>query len=157
MDQTDHYICSLCGQASSTPEHWFLILQGSGPDKLTVLKWNSNLAAAEGIQVACCAAHVRELVVHWMATGNVDHPFARSVARQGPQRRWTDHEAPWREIDLRDGILLGDLTMDRESVRRVLSHNPSALRAVLDSLQSALENDIQQNLATAPCSSSLVI
>jgi hypothetical protein len=156
MDQANDHECAVCGEVSSTLEHWFLALQ-TRADKLTIMKWNSRLARADGMQLACCAAHVRELVVHWMATGSIDHPFARAESWEGPRRRWTDHRAPWHEIDLHDAVLLGELTVDREGVRRVLNHNPDALRSLLDSLQGTLHAELQHNVTAARCRSALVI
>lgn len=157
MEQTNYHVCSVCGEISSTPEHWFLALQYPPSDKLIVMKWHRRLASAEGMQSVCCAAHVRELVVHWMAIGRIDHPFARPSSWKGPRRRWTDQTWHWQEVDLQDAVLLNELTVDRESLRRVLSHNPHALRSLLDSLQASLDEEFQHNVAAAQCRSALVV
>jgi len=157
LNQTNYHVCSVCGEVSSAPELWFLALQSRGTDKLSIMKWNLRLAKAEGMQLACCAAHVRELVVHWMATGSIAHPFARPSSWDGPRRRRTDHRPLWQEVDLQDAVLLGELTVDRGSLRRVLNHHPDALRSLLDSLQGALCTQPQHDLAVAPCGSAMVI
>ncbi len=157
MDRTHYHACSVCGEISATPEHWFLAFQGAAIDKLTIIKWNNRLASAAGMQPACCVAHVRELVVHWMATGSIDHPFARPDSWDGPCRRWNDHRSPWHDIDLRDAVLLSELTADHEGLRRVLNHNPDALRSLLDSLQGTLHAELRNDVAAAECRSALVI
>ncbi len=120
MIETGSYACAICGEANSEPTQWFLVTENYWEDKLKVLEWSYPLARQHGIHLACSAAHVQELVVHWMATGS---------PRFGP-------------VSGTHGVrTLGELTVHRESLRRVLSENPESLKSILDVLHGALQPD----------------
>src|ERR1700688_3096372 len=72
-------LCVICRQERSANQPRFLIAENTWEDKLTIMQWNDRLAARPGIQPACSIEHVEELVLHWMITGRLDYPFARSA------------------------------------------------------------------------------
>ena len=76
-------LCAICGEERSGNETRFLIAENRWEDKLTVLQWNEQIAARYGIQVACSVSHAEELVIHWMTTGSLDYPFARTALGAG--------------------------------------------------------------------------
>ncbi|HUJ95432.1 MAG TPA: hypothetical protein VLW84_09230 [Terriglobales bacterium] len=138
MDDRMGKACSICGEQKSGDETWFLVVENRWEDKLTVLQWNEQLAGCEGFSPACSPDHVEELVVHWMTTGSLDYPFARTSLGAKAHRGSPSSVAP----DLR-GMSpprqLGELLIHRESVERVLNERPESLRGVLEALACALQ------------------
>ncbi|HVO80999.1 MAG TPA: hypothetical protein VMT28_09720 [Terriglobales bacterium] len=143
MDARELCLCAICGEEKSAEDRWFLITESRWQDKLKILHWDDRLAAQAGIYPACSPAHVQETVLHWMATGGLDYPFARVSAmgrkRSGLRRGILLSEPE--EVDTSGARQIGELSVDRESIRRVLSENPYSLSAILDALLSALERD----------------
>src|SRR5438552_4165447 len=76
-------------RASQMHQSSFLLAENRWEDKLTILQWNEPMAARYGIQVACSVSHVEELVIHWMTTGSLDYPFARTRLGAGARREAT--------------------------------------------------------------------
>ena len=134
--------CTICGDERSVGQLWFLVAESPWEDKLKVLQWKDELAGQRGIYAACSAAHVEELVVHWMTTGSLDYPFATVGLKPSRRRQRLGSILPAiEEPDTRDGRLIGELAVDRESVGRALREDPSSLRVILDELVHALERE----------------
>jgi hypothetical protein len=131
------YACAICGEANPDPSQCFLVTENHWEDKLKILEWNGRLAGQHGIHLACCPSHVQELVVHWMATGSVSYPFAR-IASHSPARRWNDLNKLRPVVNTTGVRTVGELTVHRDSMRRVLSENPESLKSILNALQEAL-------------------
>lgn len=131
-------LCAICGEERSANQARFLIAENRWEDKLTILHWNEQMACREGIQVACSVNHVEELVIHWMTTGSLDYPFARTALGAGGWRRaaW-----PGCRVDLRGARPIGELAVHRESMERVLAENPQSLKVILDALLDALRQE----------------
>ena len=108
-------------------------------DKLTICNGMSRWPPGAGIQVACGIDHVEELVIHWMTTGSLDYPFARSALGATGWRRSTPVAG---RVDLSGARPIGELAVHRESVERVLAENPQSLKVVLDALLDALRQEI---------------
>src|SRR5438128_2465008 len=105
----------------------FVACENQWEDKLKVLQWNEQLAKSGAL--ACSPAHVEELVIHWMTTGSLDYPFARTSTRP----RWRPRQ-PWRascDLDMTGVRQIGELAVDRESMERVLSDSPQSLQTYL--------------------------
>ena len=139
MDNLKILTCTICGEQTSGKQRRFLIVEDRWQDKLKILHWDDRLATQKGIHGACGPAHLEELVVHWMTTASLDHPFARLTPRRGPARH-----APTLEKDdlaISGGRLIGELSVHRESMQRVLSESPQSLQTILDALLSALQQD----------------
>ena len=110
-------------------------------DKLKILQWDSQLARQDGIRRACSAAHVQELVVHWMITGSLNYPFARVSSDDKAAPRC---DGPWPvrvDVDTHVARQIGELAIHRESVKRVLSESPQYLKTILDALIAALQRE----------------
>src|SRR5450756_1570504 len=58
--------CSICGEPRPGNQPWILVTEDRWQDKLRILHWDDYLAAQESTHCACSAAHLQELVVHWM-------------------------------------------------------------------------------------------
>lgn len=131
-------LCAICGEERSDNESRFLIAENRWEDKLTILHWNEQMACREAIQVASGVNHVEELVIHWMTTGSLDYPFARTTLGAGGWRRaaW-----PGFRVDLRGARPIGELAVHRESMERVLAENPQSLKVILDALLDALRQE----------------
>ena len=71
-------MCEICGLHGSANQPRFLVAENNWEDKLTILEWNERMASRAGIKAACCIEHVEELVFHWITTGRLDYPFART-------------------------------------------------------------------------------
>lgn len=83
MNHFRTYLCAICGEERSPNQHRFLLAENTWEDKLTILQWNEQMASRVGIQVACGIDHVEQLVIHWMTTGSLDYPFARTPPGRG--------------------------------------------------------------------------
>jgi len=143
--------CAICGEEQSGDEPRFLLAENSWEDKLTILHWDENLASREGVQVACGLAHAEELAVLWMTTGRLDYPFARTALGASA---WRHVSRPNSVIDLSGVRRIGELSVHRESVERLLTENPQAIKGILDALLRALHQKIgrgtQPNSIEAP-------
>jgi hypothetical protein len=138
MNHWQNNACAICGEEQCGGEARFLLAENRRDDKLTILQWSEDLATREGIQIACSVNHVEELVIHWMTTGSLDHPFARTTARSEGRRR---RSGPDCSTDLSGARQIGELAVHRESLKRVLVENPQALQAILGSLLVALRRE----------------
>lgn len=142
MSETRGVACTICGEQRPGNQRWFLVHEDRWQDKLRILHWDDYLAAQESMHCTCSAAHLQQLVVHWMTTGSLDHPFARphsglEVVRGRRRAGWTAKS----DCGLHGPRPIGELTVHRESMQRVLSENPQSLRTILDALLSALQRD----------------
>jgi hypothetical protein len=85
---------------------------------------------------------VQELVVHWMTTGSLDYPFATvGLKPEKPRQRLGSFLPMIEEPDTRGARQIGELSVDRESVRRALKDDPESLQVILDELLNALERE----------------
>jgi hypothetical protein len=134
--------CAICGAETLGDPDWFLVRQDYWQDKLRILHWNDRLAAQEGVQCACTAEHMQELVVHWMTTGSLNYPFAELAEdprQHGLRQRVAGLAGPGSEtLGARQ---IGELAVHRESLQRALNENPQSLRTILDALSVALQQE----------------
>jgi hypothetical protein len=63
MSFLQEFRCEICGIVTSSPNHWFVIQ--SAESQLTVLKWNSEAANAEGARHFCGEAHAEVYISRW--------------------------------------------------------------------------------------------
>jgi hypothetical protein len=140
MKERGPVTCALCGEPRMRGEAWFLLTENQWTDRLKILAWNDALADAPGVYAACGAAHVQQLVVHWMATGSLSFPFARGVASSGEaiRKRPRGTRTEPVEPDTAGSQILGELAVHRESLARVLRESPESLAGILEALISAL-------------------
>jgi hypothetical protein len=132
------HACGICGEEQIGNETRFLVAENRWEDKLTILQWNEQMASRPGIQVACSVNHVEELVIHWMTTGSLDYPFARTALGS---RAWRRAVEPGGRLDLTGARQIGELAVHRESMERILAESPQSLRAILDGLLEALRRE----------------
>jgi hypothetical protein len=128
--------CSICGDVSAPAGRWFLVAENSWEDKLKILEWSERLAWHVGVHQACSVDHVQQLVVHWMTTGSLDYPFAQ-LRNLGPGVRLRDDRHGIKEVEFA-AQPIGELSVHRESMQRVLSESPHSLKTILDALLAAL-------------------
>jgi hypothetical protein len=131
--------CAICGEERSGNEPRFLLAENSWEDKLTIVHWNEDVASREGVQVACGIAHAEELAVLWMTTGRLDYPFARTALGASA---WRYISRPNSAVDLRGARRIGELSIHRESVERLVAENPQTIKVILDPLLCALHQEI---------------
>lgn len=149
MNRFGIHSCAICGDEPSAKQPRFLVAENSWEDKLTILEWDDETAHRPGLQVACGIDHLEELVVHWMTTGSLDYPFARTALGASGWRRKT---LSGMQADLSGTRQLGELAVHRESVVRILMDQPQSLQGILDALLEALrqETSIEERPATQP-------
>ncbi len=143
MDNPKMQECTICGEERSAGQVWFLVAESHWEDKLKVLEWQDELSSRRGIYAACSGGHVEELVVHWMTTGSLDYPFATVGHKKGDRRR---QRLGWilpvvEEPNIKGARLIGELAVDRESVRRAFREDPESLQVILDELLNALRRE----------------
>jgi hypothetical protein len=131
--------CSICGEPSAPTGRWFLVTENSWEDKLKILEWHERLAWNDGVHQACCVGHVQQLVVHWMTTGSLNYPFAQ-LRDLGRAERQGNHGHGISEFEF-SARPIGELSVHRESMQRVLSESPHSLKTILDALLAALRRD----------------
>jgi hypothetical protein len=131
-------LCAICGRERSANQPRFLIAENNWEDKLTILQWNEHMASRAGIRAACGIDHVEELVIHWMTTGRLDYPFARTAYGAAGWRQ----TSPRGRVDISGARPIGELAVHRESLERVLMENPQSLQVILDALLDALRQEI---------------
>ena len=91
-----------------------------------------------GVYAACGAEHVQQLVIHWMAMGTLEYPFARTHRGGKGAARKNSAMPATPEPDTRGIKVYGELAVHRESLERVLGENPQSLASILLALISAL-------------------
>jgi hypothetical protein len=110
-------------------------------DRLRILEWQDGFSGREGVQAACSAAHVQQLVAHWMATGTLNYsvtePWQRSWA--SILRKHSHHTGPNLHPAINGAKQLVELSVDREGLKRVLQENPASLISMLEALVSAIQ------------------
>ena len=134
--------CAICLEPRTETDGWFLLTENRWTDRLKILGWNDAVVSEPGVQAACGAAHVQQLVVHWMATGSLNYPFAHSGPADG-RRGQQPGNGPLGarlEPDTRGSKVMGELAVHRESLERLLREDPQSLGSVLAALISALTN-----------------
>lgn len=139
--------CAICLEPRTKAEGWFLLTENRWTDRLQVLAWNDALVSKSGVQAACGPAHVEQLVIHWMATGSLNYPFARPQSAPGrPTGTCCSKSVTYQlEPDMRGSKVLGELAVHRESLERILRENPESLGSILSALISALATHQQTN------------
>jgi hypothetical protein len=130
-------LCAICGRERSANQPRFLIAENNWEDKLTILQWNEHMVSRAGIKAACSIDHVEELVIHWMTTGRLDYPFARTSYGAAAWRQ----TSPRGRVDISGARPIGELAVHRESLERVLMENPQSLQVILDALLDALRQE----------------
>ena len=138
MNHSRTPLCAICGQERSAIQLSFLIAENTWEDKLTILHWNESMASRAGIQLACSIDHFEELVIHWMTTGRLDHPFARTALGAAG---WRQLSTPGGRVDISGAWPIGELAVHRESMERLLMENPQSLHGILDALLDALRQE----------------
>ena len=132
--------CALCGEIRTSGKNWYLLAENQWEDRLQIFGWSDLLAGREDLFCACGPNHVRELVVHWMTTGSLDYPFARVPGSQPPVFLDQIQSPNDKDIHPREYATpaLGELSVDRESIGRVLDESPLLLNTILHELVEAL-------------------
>jgi hypothetical protein len=130
--------CAICLEPRLGGDGWFLLIENRWTDRLKILGWNDGLASEPGVYTACGAEHVQQLVIHWMAMGTLDYPFARAHREAKRSLRRPSEKPATPEPDTRGIRIFGELAVHRESLERVLSENPQSLASILLALISAL-------------------
>ena len=63
MANAKEFRCEICGTVTDNPVHWFAIQ--CGDSQLTVLRWNTEAALAEGVRHLCGEAHAQIYISRW--------------------------------------------------------------------------------------------
>jgi hypothetical protein len=140
MTGKDTVFCSICLEPRANGEQWFLLVENRWTDRLKILSWRDGLASNPELHAACCAAHVEQLVIHWMTAGTLNYPFVRphvhadGVSGEQPVRL----SSLKAELDTTGANVLGELAVHRESIERILAETPASLGSVLCALMDAL-------------------
>ena len=133
------YMCGICGNEKQFGEEWFLMAESRWQDRLKILRWHDQLALQSGVSCACSAAHVQELVLHWMTTGSLEYPFARTSLVAQARNKLLSELVQTTDPDISGAQQISELSVHRESIRRVLAENPQSLSSILEALVSALQ------------------
>lgn len=142
MSGTPVLACAVCRDWNVGQHNWFLLAQDQWLDRLRVFAWDRTVAQQAGVYCACTPQHVQEMVARWMVTARLV-PVSRQSATclaEGEEARF---EGSMRPVTANlDGLsLLGELSVDRQSLARVLNEDPQLLISTLESLVKALQGE----------------
>jgi hypothetical protein len=138
--------CAICGEPRLYEDGWFILLENQWIDRLKILAWNDALASAAGTHLACGAAHVQQLVVHWMTMGSLEFPLADAPGRPKISKFRRVKQIPHRDADLKGTRVVGELAVHRDSLERILQESPESLATILEALTDALTAKDHQKL-----------
>lgn len=131
--------CAVCGQILDAPATSYLLMDQPNPHRIAILRWSRTLAARHEARAACSPEHALEIVAHWMVTGRLDLSFTQAGPQSKQNKCFTEAApAPRLRGSYRP---IGELVINRESVRKLVASDPEALASVLDSLMEALLRD----------------
>lgn len=133
--------CATCHELKLSDGEWFQVVENRWTDRLRIFYFQETLALQPGTFNACCTAHLRELIVHWMTMGRLDFPFARVPLKHRhflslPSK---SSRRPAVEPALPRSAFVGELAVHRASLARILREDPLALSGVLDALVRTIE------------------
>ena len=130
------HTCAICGNPRLARQTWFLVTQDCGLDQLQV--WKGDVAFAQNSRAdsVCGRRHLRELILHWMTTGCLHYPFAADL-RMTTIPNSTPQSGVAQEVSSQQ---LAEITVERDSIRRVLAENPFSLNVIFEELMIALES-----------------
>jgi hypothetical protein len=138
--------CTICGLRKQAKDTWFLITEDARGGRLHVWKWHQPRGRRPSPHAVCSPRHVRELVAHWMSTGCLSYPFA-TVRSESVDSTPQPVEPPARQASENLTIHLGEISVDRESMLRVLRDNPLSLNTILDELIIVLDKEVEEREA----------
>ena len=127
MNPAPIYYCEVCG-AAQKGNGWFLVAEDQDRNTLQILKWNSRLAERPGMRHVCSAAHVEELVSHWMVDDSLDYGWSREDVAS----------ASLTPDAMDESYRLGELMLDRSSFA-ALGERPDMLSSILEAIDSVLQ------------------
>jgi hypothetical protein len=127
MNRAPIYFCEVCG-AAQRGDGWFLVAEDQDRDTLQILKWNNRLAERAGMRHVCSAAHVEELVSHWMVDDSLDYGWSREDAAS----------AALAADAMDESYRLGELMLDRASFS-ALGERPDMLSSILEAIDDVLQ------------------
>ena len=82
MAAVAEFSCEVCGTVSAHPTHWFIIQCSNR--QLTVMKWDTEAALAEGARHYCGEAHAQVYISRWLdAACSPARPDFTGVASKG--------------------------------------------------------------------------
>jgi hypothetical protein len=127
MKPATRYHCEVCGIRQKSGD-WFLVSEDRDRNTLQILKWSNRLAEHPGMRHLCSAAHVEELVSHWMVDDTLDYGYPGEDGASAPLAADAMDEA----------YRLGELLLDRSSFA-ALGERPDMLSSILDAIDGALQ------------------
>lgn len=123
-------ICGVCGNDQLAYGNWFLLVQNQWQDRLRIAHWDHRLAVNPEVFHACCAIHVRELLMRWV-TRQENHPIPDFSISKSSR---LIHSSVW---DLAGQLQpIGELAVHRHS----MCENPEMINSVLDAVSMAVES-----------------
>jgi hypothetical protein len=132
--------CDVCGSNQLAYGNCFLIVENPWQDRLRIAHWEHRLAADPEVSHACCAAHVRELLMRWV-TRQEPH-VSSDFSIQKPDRSL---HSIWELAGQLQPI--GELAVHRHALRE----NPEMTNSVLDAVCMAIEGlELQVSIFAGP-------
>jgi hypothetical protein len=130
--------CAICGNEKLAYGDWFLVIENPWTDRLRINHWDHRLAQSPGILHACGAGHVRDLLMHWIVSGNLP---TTGMSILGPhakgEKGWCGSPA-W---DLAGSVQpIGELAVDR----REICDSPQTLTSVVDAIFRIVNNEARR-------------
>ena len=137
------WYCAICNQSGWWDQPGFALIQDRLQDRLSIFH-AEDVAGRNQVRYACSPAHARELVIHWMVTGSLAYPFAE--VRPGCSAPFSVPLWEGNVGDRRPAVPIGELSVDRDAVERLLNENPAGLEAMLEELHEALARSVEEPL-----------
>ncbi len=132
--------CAVCGHTLDPLGSAYLLMAQPAANRIAILRWNRTLAAREEARAACTPEHALEIVAHWMVSGRLDLRFTQA-APQPELSKSGGQTAAQAAHPVGTYKPIGELVINRDSVRKLVASDPEALASVLDSLLEAVLRD----------------
>lgn len=128
-------VCAICGNQKVGQQNWYLIATNPWEDRIRIMHWENHLAISPGILSVCGAAHVRELLIQWLAS-EILPSSQKSLPPIFTNEQSDLLQSPAWELTTRLQPI-GELSVHRGA----LHDSPVTLRSVLDAVFRTLENE----------------
>lgn len=137
--------CAVCGREPGYGIGWFLVVEDSWLDRLTILHWHPILAEQKEMRGVCGRLHLKTLLIHWLTRANLQFAASEAFRLPASSNRGMSGAGPGAAFVT---SMVGELAVDRESLSRVWTGSPQALECILEALLGELTQELPQPAKT---------
>jgi len=123
--------CVVCGIETKRHAGWFLLMDNCWLDRVRVLSWHPVLAREGRMRGVCGKEHLKTLVTHWLNHADLQL-IASGASPLPPAIDGSQNGCNYSASSM--GKVVGELTVQRESLSRVWTGSPEARECILNAL-----------------------